>query len=125
MKLVQHIKKHKIKYGILTILLLIYALILPAELFPEPTSSVIEDNEGNLIGARIAEDGQWRFPHNDSIPFKFKEAIINFEDKNFYYHPGVDLLATARAAYLNVKSGKNCKWRKHFDNANHTAFKKR
>ncbi len=86
--------------------MIIYAFILPSELFVTPTCSVIEDNEGNLIGARIAADGQWRFPHNDSVPYKFKEAIIQFEDKNFYYHPGVDLLATGRAAYLNIKAGK-------------------
>ncbi len=86
--------------------MIIYGFILPAKLFNDPTSSVIEDNEGSLIGARIAEDGQWRFPHNDSVPYKFKEAIIQFEDKNFYYHPGVDLLATARAAYLNIKAGR-------------------
>jgi penicillin-binding protein 1C len=104
--LIQHIVTHKIKYGILIILLLIYAFILPSQLFLTPTSSVIEDNEGSLIGARIAEDGQWRFPHNDSVPYKFRECIIQFEDKNFFYHPGVDLLATARAAYLNIKAGR-------------------
>lgn len=86
--------------------MIVYAFILPSKLFITPTCSIIEDNEGNLIGARIAEDGQWRFPHNDSVPYKFKEAIIQFEDKNFYYHPGVDLLATARAAYLNIKKGR-------------------
>ncbi len=78
---------------------------MPSNLFTNPTSSVIEDNDGNLIGARIAEDGQWRFPHNDKVPPKFAAAILQFEDKNFYYHPGVDLLATARATYQNIKSG--------------------
>lgn len=86
--------------------MLVYVFILPAELFKTPTCSVIEDNEGNLIGARIAEDGQWRFPHNDYVPEKFKHCIIQFEDKNFYAHPGFDLLATLRAAYQNISSGK-------------------
>ncbi len=80
--------------------------MLPTELFTNPTSSVIEDNEGNLIGARIAEDGQWRFPHNDVVPQKFKDCIIQFEDKNFYSHPGIDIVATCRAAYQNITSGR-------------------
>lgn len=105
-KLPQHIKKHRIKYGTLTVLLLAYIFILPDQLFTNPTCSVIEDREGNLIGARIAEDGQWRFPHNDSVPYKFQKSIIQFEDKNFYSHPGVDLLATLRAAYQNIKEGR-------------------
>ncbi len=87
-------------------MLVIYIFILPSQLFTNPTCSVIEDNDGNLIGARIAEDGQWRFPHNDVVPEKFKHCIIQFEDKNFYSHPGVDLLATCRAAYQNITSGR-------------------
>ena len=83
-----------------------YAFCLPSPLFTNPTCSVIEDNDGILIGARIAEDGQWRFPQNDSVPYKFKEAIIQFEDQYFYYHPGVDLLAIARAVFQDLKAGK-------------------
>lgn len=87
-------------------MLIIYIFALPSQLFTNPTCSVIEDNDGNLIGARIAEDGQWRFPHDDVVPEKFKHCIIQFEDKNFYSHPGVDLLATCRAAYQNITSGR-------------------
>ncbi len=79
---------------------------MPSQLFTNPTSSVIEDNDGNLIGARIAEDGQWRFPHNNFIPKKFEQCIIQFEDKNFYTHPGIDLVATCRAAYQNITAGR-------------------
>lgn len=66
---------------------------------------MIEDQDGNLIGARIAEDGQWRFPHNDVVPEKFRQCIIQFEDKNFYSHPGIDFLAICRATYQNLKAG--------------------
>ena len=83
-----------------------YIFVLPNQLFTTPTCSVIEDNESNLIGARIADDGQWRFPHNDVVPPKFKECIIQFEDKNFYSHPGIDIIATCRAAYQNITQGR-------------------
>lgn len=81
-------------------------MAFPSTTFNLPTSTVIDDNQGMLMGARIADDGQWRFPHNDTVPEKFKEAILKFEDKNFYYHPGVDIFAIGRAAYQNIKANK-------------------
>ncbi len=86
--------------------LLIFWLLMPSTRFNQPTSTVIEDNQGNLIGARIADDGQWRFPENKQIPKKFKACILQFEDKNFYYHPGVDILALIRAGYQDLKARK-------------------
>lgn len=101
-----HITKERLAIGIIFILLIAYLFILPTQLFTNPTCSVIEDQDGNLIGAHIATDGQWRFPQNDVVPEKFKQCIIQFEDKNFYSHPGIDLLATCRAAYQNLKAGR-------------------
>jgi len=89
-----------------TYLLLFVWIFFPATRFHQPTSTVIEDNQGNLLGARIADDGQWRFPENEKVPTKFKSCIIQFEDKNFYYHPGVDFLALIRAGYQDVKAHK-------------------
>lgn len=63
---------------------------------------VLEDRDGILLGAHIASDGQWRFPKQDSVPDKFKQAIITFEDKRFYRHPGVDLLSLGRAMRQNI-----------------------
>ena len=78
---------------------------LPEPLFDDPVSTVIEDTDGHLMGARIAADGQWRFPPGDSVPEKFRRAIICFEDKRFYRHPGVDPLALARAIKQNLQTG--------------------
>ncbi|MEO8087182.1 MAG: penicillin-binding protein 1C [Bacteroidota bacterium] len=78
---------------------------LPDPLFVTPTSTVLTDRNGNLMGARIAEDGQWRFPFNKNVSEKFSKAIIQFEDKRFYRHPGVDVIAMIRATYQNLKSG--------------------
>src|SRR5690606_14039754 len=85
--------------------LLLFYLALPNRLFLSPTSYVIEDKAGNLLGASIATDGQWRFPATDTIPDKFAKCIVAFEDKRFYYHPGVDPLALIRAVFQNI-SGK-------------------
>jgi len=80
-------------------------LLRPGELFDDPVSAVLESSDGHLLGARIAADGQWRFPASDTVPEKFARALITFEDKRFRYHPGVDPLAIARALRLNLHSG--------------------
>jgi len=85
--------------------LIFFSFALPSPLFRTPTSFVIEDASGRLLGASIADDGQWRFPDAGSVPDKFVRCLVTFEDKRFYYHPGVDPIALARAIYQNL-SGK-------------------
>ncbi|MEJ2881157.1 penicillin-binding protein 1C [Pedobacter sp. GR22-6] len=87
------------------LLLLVFLLSLPSRLFKSPTSFVIAAADGQLLSASIANDGQWRFPEADSIPDKFAKCIIAFEDKRFYQHPGVDVMAMGRAVQLNLKAG--------------------
>ncbi len=77
---------------------------LPSTLFHSPTSFVITDKNDNLLNASIAADGQWRFPYNKQVPDKFNKCLIAFEDKRFYYHPGIDPFAMSRAFYLNIKN---------------------
>ncbi len=87
-------------------LFVLWLFCLPRALFDAPTSMVLEDRHGNLLGARIAADGQWRFPEPDSIPSKFAQALITFEDSRFYYHPGVDPLSLGRAMLQNLRGGR-------------------
>jgi penicillin-binding protein 1C len=83
-----------------------YSISLPNPLFADPCSTVLEDRHGELLSATIAGDGQWRFPQRDSIPEKFAQALIAFEDKRFRSHPGVDLLSLGRALRQNIKAGR-------------------
>ena len=85
-------------------LLLWFWFSLPKKLFNAPTSYVIEDANGNLLNATIAEDGQWRFPYNKNAPQKFIDCITTFEDKRFFKHPGVDPVAIGRAIAKDVKN---------------------
>ncbi len=86
----------------IVVLLLLFYFALPTDLFRSPTSYVVEDRTGHLLGASIAIDGQWRFPATDAVPDKFAKCIVTFEDKRFYFHPGVDPIALARAIFQNV-----------------------
>ena len=95
------------KAGLICILLLLaYAFCLPRQLFQVPYSTVVTDCHGELLGARIAPDGQWRFPPCDTVPRKFVRCLLAFEDRHFYYHPGVNPLAIARAAWQNIRQGR-------------------
>lgn len=79
---------------------------LPVSLFNDPYSSILLSNKNELLGARIAKDGQWRFPYSEKVTNKFKQALIHYEDKRFHSHLGVDPIALGRALYLNVNQGK-------------------
>ncbi|WP_153800639.1 penicillin-binding protein 1C [Foetidibacter luteolus] len=96
--------KSKIKWGLFIVLLIIFWLSLPRHLFETPTSFVITDKDGNLLNASIARDGQWRFPYNRQVPDKFAKCITTFEDKRFFYHPGVDPMAMGRAVWQNIRN---------------------
>jgi len=78
---------------------------LPEAVFEDPQSSVLVAADGSLLGARIAPDGQWRFPSGPDVPERFATAITTYEDRRFRIHPGVDPVALARAAWLNTTEG--------------------
>lgn len=80
---------------------------LPRDIFKGTAySTVVTDRDGELLGARIASDGQWRFPPSNSVPRKFQTALIEFEDRWFAFHHGVNPAAIARAAFGNLKAGR-------------------
>ena len=96
----------KICLGAAAGLFIWYLFCLPSDLFEGTSySTVVNDRRGDLLGARIADDGQWRFPPCDSVPHKYKTALIQFEDKYFKLHPGVNPIAIGRALVQNLKAG--------------------
>ncbi|AUC74558.1 MULTISPECIES: penicillin-binding protein 1C [unclassified Olleya] len=105
-RIINFIKKNRIKSIVLFVLLVAYIFCLPKQLFKDPTATVITSNTSILLGAQIAKDGQWRFPESDSIPEKFKTCIIAFEDEYFYKHPGFNPISIFKAIKQNISSGK-------------------
>lgn len=98
--------KRKHIWPVILVLGTAFWFCLPDPLFDRPYSTVILDKSGQLLGAKIAGDGQWRFPEMDTVPEKFVKCITTFEDERFYYHPGVDPIAIGRAILQNTKEGK-------------------
>jgi penicillin-binding protein 1C len=105
-KYIRHLIRNKYRYIFLTILLLWFCFSLPNPLFNNPYATVLLSKNQELLEAHIADDGQWRFPPSDSVPYKFKQALIQFEDAYFYRHPGVNPISLIKALYQDIKSGK-------------------
>mgnify|MGYP006197245947 FL=1 len=55
-RLWQYIKRNKIKTTIGIILVVVYYFSLPKVLFKNDYATVIESKEGQLLGAKIADD---------------------------------------------------------------------
>ncbi|WP_428034323.1 penicillin-binding protein 1C [Amphritea sp.] len=79
---------------------------LPDPLFSKPLSRLLLDQNGQLLSARIATDQQWRFQAVSALPEAYTTSLIQYEDKRFMSHPGVDPLAIVRAFYLNLTAGR-------------------
>lgn len=99
-------KNHPKKLIVAIVLLVGYYFSLPKVLFQDSTSTVIESSEGILLGAKIADDMQWRFPEKDTVPFKFKKCIVTYEDEYFYRHWGFNPISMLHAYRQNKQAGR-------------------
>lgn len=88
------------------VVLITCVLLAPVPSFDKPLSTVVEAADGSLLGARAAGDGQWRFPPPDSLPEKYVTCLINYEDRWFWWHPGVNPVAVIKALADNIRAGK-------------------
>ena len=60
------VKHRKAKIVLITLFGLFLAfLCIPAPRFDKPYSTVLTARDGELLGAKIADDGQWRFSGAD------------------------------------------------------------
>lgn len=110
MKLYQRLKNsQRKKYvfgGVLVGIILFFLIPIPDPLFSDPYCTILESRKGELLSAKIAKDGQWRFPEGQEMPEKFSTCIRLFEDEYFYYHPGINPVSMIRAVNQNWKAGK-------------------
>lgn len=97
--------RRRFRLFFLSVFLIWYADCLPDPLFADSTSTVLLDRNGELLGAHISTDEQWRFEECDSVPYRFRECIVQFEDRGFYSHFGVSLKGVFRALVQNLSSG--------------------
>jgi len=95
------------KAGLLVVLLWAgFLLCVPVVDSSDPLGTAILDRHGRLLGAVTAADGQWRFGPPKTIPEKYERALLEYEDRRFFLHPGIDPLAILRAAIEDIRAGR-------------------
>lgn len=103
---IRYIKKLTIKLFIglagLFLLFILLNLLLP---LPDKItySTIVTDNKGEVIHAFLTPDQQWRMKTelNEISPL-LRKTIIEKEDRYFYRHPGINVLAMGRAFFKNL-----------------------
>lgn len=95
-------KKWKFLIGA-SLIFVIWIIVIPMPKLSKPLSTVVYSCEGELLGARIATDGQWRFPSSGQIPANYKKALLLYEDRMFYFHPGINPFSLGRALFQYLK----------------------
>lgn len=81
-------------------------------LFPLPPTQkdfavTVLDRNGEPLRTFADKQGVWRYPVRlDQVSPKYVQALLNYEDRWFYQHPGVNPLALARAAGQRLWHGR-------------------
>ena len=76
------------------------------KLFP-PSSTLVFDRDQKLMYAFMSRDDMWRIRTSlDRISPVLQKFLVNYEDRWFYWHPGVNPMAIARAFRENSKKGR-------------------
>lgn len=97
-----------------TLLLLSSALIALHLAFPLNLPSgnalfarVVVDDSGKPLRAFADSSGVWRYPTNlKQVSPRYIEALLTYEDRWFWYHPGINPVSLLRAGFQNVTQGR-------------------
>ncbi|EMC9373576.1 penicillin-binding protein 1C [Campylobacter lari] len=84
---------------------LVYFSFDSKDLFKGTYSKVLLDKNKEILSVFLDANEQWHL-ESEFIPQKLKNAVLLYEDKNFYSHYGVDFLALIRAFKNNIFSSK-------------------
>ena len=98
--------RHLKRTGLLIVGLFLLFLCIPVPKFDDPYSTVLTAADGQLLGAHIADDGQWRFPATNNYSDKYLACVLEYEDRWFFRHAGINPVAFIQALIENAKAGR-------------------
>ena len=101
-KIVRGLKRLVIAFGCAFLLFLLLNALFP---LPDKIeyATIVRDANGEIIHAYLTSDDKWRMRTElDEISPLLRRTIVAKEDRFFYQHPGVNLLAAGRAAFMNI-----------------------
>ena len=71
--------------------------------YEPPVTTRVHASDGALMG-EFARERRLYLPIQ-AVPDRVKAAFLSAEDKNFYKHPGIDVMGLFRAAINNIQTG--------------------
>ena len=81
--------------------------IWPLPLPKDDLARVVLAEDGTPLWRFADANGVWRYPINtDQVSPYYLQALLTYEDRWFYSHPGVNPLALARAAWQNLSDAR-------------------
>ncbi|MDF9620852.1 peptidoglycan glycosyltransferase PbpC [Pseudomonas entomophila] len=81
--------------------------IWPLPMPGDDLARVVLAEDGTPLWRFADANGVWRYPVSpDEVSPLYLEALLAYEDRWFYQHPGVNPMALARAAWLNLRGGR-------------------
>lgn len=92
---------------------LLLALLVLDQVFPLPlpgqrdTATLVVAADGTPLRAFADDQGVWRYPADpDTVSPLYLQALLTYEDRHFYRHPGVNPWALLRAAWQWLGQGR-------------------
>ncbi|HKJ98172.1 MAG TPA: penicillin-binding protein 1C [Desulfotignum sp.] len=88
--------------------LLVWGLdkLFPLQLNHQPMATVVTASDGTPLRAFADPSGIWRYPITpDRVSPLYLQALLTYEDRWFYHHPGVNPFAMIRACFQNLAAG--------------------
>ncbi|MEX5596221.1 peptidoglycan glycosyltransferase PbpC [Pseudomonas orientalis] len=96
------------RWTLVSLLLVIALLWLADRIWPLPLpqddlARVVLAEDGTPLWRFADADGVWRYPvHTREVSPYYLDAVLTYEDRWFYRHPGVNPLALVRATWQNL-----------------------
>ena len=104
--------RYRLRRVILSVLFVCGVLWLADVLDPLPLpkddmARVVLAQDGTPLWRFADHNGVWRYPIRiDQVSPYYLEALLGYEDRWFYQHPGINPLSIARAAWQNLSGGR-------------------
>lgn len=104
-------KKRRYGFWLILLVLPVFLLWLADRSWPVPVheispARVVVAQDGTPLWRFADKEGVWRYPvQPEKVSPRYLEALINYEDRWFWHHPGINPLSLLRAAWQFIRHG--------------------
>ena len=110
----KNINLKKVAIFIITLFILLFIYLIKIYVSYEPKklveninySKIVLDRNGEILSVFLNKDEEFHLKYEGDIPETLKIAVLNYEDKKFYSHSGVDYPRILKSFFNNITGGK-------------------